>query len=84
MLAENKVPTTDGAASTREEVFLTWLSRWLFLETTKTTASCEVPLAKKVSSQPVTSHEMRDFEKNDEEHLITAGDGFTFMVCLND
>jgi len=83
MLAEYKVPITDGAASSREELFLTWLSRWLFLETTTfRDAVMRGSFGKKNANQWGTSQEMRDLEKDDEEHLITAGNGFTFMTCL--
>lgn len=86
MLKEYKVPVnTDSngncAASSKEERFLTWLSRWLFLETsTFRNAVLSGTFGQKAEGS--TSHEMRHLEKDAEENLITAGNGFIFLTCL--
>ena len=86
MLSEYKVPVTtdpngNSAASSREELFLTWLSRWLFLETsTFRNAVLSGTFGQK--AEGATSNEMRHLEKDAEENLITAGNGFIFLTCL--
>jgi hypothetical protein len=86
MLADFKVPVSvdsKGAsvASANEELFLKWLSRWLFLETASfRDAVMRGTFGRK--EKQATAHEMHNLEKHDEEHLISAGNGFIFLACL--
>jgi hypothetical protein len=89
-LAEYRVPVTSGTentnrkghtSSSKDELFLTWLSRWLFNETTSfRDAVMRGTFGEKADQD--TSIEMRDLENHEDEHLITAGNGFILMACL--
>ena len=86
ILVDYKVPVKvnsngTSAASAKEEIFLCWLSRWLFLETTNFRDAVMRGTFGQKEKQG-SAHEMRNLEKDDEEHLITAGNGFIFMACL--
>jgi hypothetical protein len=90
VLAEYKVPVSSDDENTNrkgqpssleDEFFLTWLSRWLFNETT----SFRDEVMRGTFGEKVdqgTLREMRVLEKDEEEHLITAGNGFILMTCL--
>ena len=88
-LAEYTVPVTSrsdnstgkGCTSTSNELFLTWLSRWLFNETISFRDAVMLGTFGEKAYQDI-SHEMRDLEKHEEEHLITAGNGFILLACL--
>jgi hypothetical protein len=89
-LTEYTIPVMSGiensnlkgrTSSSKDELFLTWLSRWLFNETTSfRDAVMRGTFGKKASQD--TSREMRNLEKHEEEHLITAGNGFILLACL--
>jgi hypothetical protein len=89
-LAEYKVPVTSDyenrsrkgqPSSLEDEFFLTWLSRWLFNETTSFRDEVMRGTFGEKSDRG-TLREMRVLEKGEEEHLITAGNGFILMACL--
>ena len=80
VLAEHKVPVSHDTNDndSREELFLTWLSRTIFCET----ASFRDAVMRGTFGEKAHQDTTRDLEKHEEEHLITAGNGFILMVCL--
>lgn len=71
--AEMVVPGSDG-----NEPFLAWLSRWLV---SQTTSFRDAVIGSTFGSSP-SKHASRQLDSQEDERLVTAGNGFVFLACL--
>ena len=74
-VAQMTMPSFDGESNIR---FLAWLTRWLVGET-RTFRDAVVEST--FGSSP-SKHAERELDGGEKEKLMTAGNGFVFLVCL--
>ena len=77
LLGQMKLPT-GGHDEKNHAPFLTWLTRWLVNETGSFREAVE---GSTFGSSP-TKHSERRLEKDEDERLVTAGNGFVLLACL--
>jgi hypothetical protein len=73
ILAEMEVPGSHG-----KELFLTWLTRWVV---SQTTSFRDAVVGSTFGSSP-SKHASRQLDAQEEEKLVTAGNGFVLLACL--
>jgi hypothetical protein len=73
ILAEMETPGSDD-----KELFLTWLTRWLV---SQTTSFQNAVVGSTFGSSP-SKHASRQLDAQEDEKLVTAGNGFVFLACL--
>jgi hypothetical protein len=73
ILAEMEVPGSDD-----KELFLTWLTRWVVSQTT----SFRDAVAGSTFGSSPSKHASRQLDAQEDERLVTAGNGFVLLACL--
>jgi hypothetical protein len=73
ILTEMKAPGSDD-----KELFLTWLTRWLVSQT----RSFREAVAGSTFGSSPSKHASRQLDAQEDEKLVTAGNGFVLLACL--
>jgi hypothetical protein len=73
ILAEMEVSGSDD-----KELFLTWLTRWVVSQTT----SFRDAVAGSTFGSSPSKHASRQLDAQEDEKLVTAGNGFVLLACL--